>query len=149
VKKLKKYFLLLLILGFYGCGESEKAQLLVGKWKLNFDKESVMREIPPKGKEIYNKLPKKAQEMLRAKLIKQANTNMFNFGKDNSFELRNLENVVKGTWALSKDGSKIVIQYEKGEREELIVKELTKEKLVILHKDTADKNYREKVFKHL
>jgi hypothetical protein len=121
------------------CNETDKGKDLVGKWKLVFDREACLKNMPKGLRKTFDAQPKAQQEAILKEIAVQVERdNWIEFKQDNSFEQVLLEGETKkvGKWQI-KGGTQILLQLFKNkddkspERETCEIVTLNKNALVL------------------
>ena len=120
----------------FACNNNQSSQLLVRKWRITFDVQQRIKNMTKEEKELYDKVPEKEKKEAILQMEKEASKNLFEFRNDGTFEVVLGDEIVKrGKWQLSQDGKKLTLTTKISETEqgleELVVKELNENKLVI------------------
>lgn len=154
MKRFSYIFIGTMLFFLVSCDQNAKDKLLTGKWMVVLDVETFIKNMSEKEKEVFSRLPDslRIQKMEHAQRI--ANKNTFEFKSDKSFELLLKEEEIeqKGTWALLDDGITLRLTLEKlretdkEKYNDLNIKELGAERMIVLFKDT-DGQYQEIILK--
>lgn len=119
-----------------GCSiaeEDSEASSVVGSWKNSHEAE--IEAMTPEDKRFYESLSESKKDEIR-----ETRRVVYNFREDGSFEKKHGEKIDKGKWKLSADKKQLVITYDDGQVDELIVKKLLSSEMRVgkefgLHKD--------------
>lgn len=138
-----------LFTGLLSCQQNdEKSRLITRKWRVTFTTDQLLNTMSQSEKEFYKLIPEDVRKKELNSVIQTANDNTFEFKADHTFELvlKGQEVQERGTWSLEKvkDSYKLVLikkttnDTETLGREELIIKDLDKDKMIILIDSTKE-----------
>ena len=149
MKQSFKLLFLLILISIQACTQpDEKSRLITRKWRVTFTPDQLLNTMSKAEREFYKLIPEDIRKKELKSVIETANDNTFEFKADKTFEmvLKGQEIHESGTWVLNKENDtyKLILtktpeqNSNKKEREELIIKELTAEKMVIIIDTTKE-----------
>jgi hypothetical protein len=106
----------LVCVGFSSCATAGKDKKLVGKWRLVFDREACLQNMPEKQRKAFDAQPKAQQEAILKEIAEQVERdNWIEFRADQSFEQVLLEGETKhiGKWEIKGGGTQVLLKWLK------------------------------------
>lgn len=116
MRKMYLIGLLLVCVGLGNCADSGKDTKIVGKWRLVFDREACLQNMPEKQRKAFDAQPKAQQDAILKEIAEQVERdNWIEFRADQSFEQVLLEGETKhmGKWEIKGGGTQILFKWLK------------------------------------
>lgn len=134
MKNRKLFFTLSLFYFCFIC--SLKAQtnrdIFHKKWKAVIDIKKVLKNMPAEQKEAYKQLSPQQQKRIQNDMLQQAQNSSFEFRSDHTFEITvKGDRTYQGTWEISADGKTIIARTKEGVEEQVYIKTMKPDLLIL------------------
>lgn len=125
---MKYIFIQIILIGLLAscAGTAYQDKNLVGKWRLVFDRQDCLANMPPNQRKIFEAQPKVQQEVILKEIATQIERdNWIHFKNDHTFEQILLDGEIKygGKWEIKNGGTQIALQWLKNKDDKNVQRE--------------------------